>query len=115
MVSMKPGMNRRERRYFAVGAIGVLLASVVLAKAHVAAVDRQFQPGGAAPGLRINVNTADLSTLSLLDQIGPERARQIVAYRDENGPFQSYPELMRVSGIGRKTIEGLVEQVCFDD
>ena len=107
-------MTREERRFFTVGLVGVLLAGVMLAKAHVAGVDRQF---GAVetPGLRINVNTADVGTLSLLDQIGPERARQIVAYRAENGPFRSYPELMRVSGIGRKTVEGLVEQVCFED
>ena len=107
------GIELQESRSFRVAAVGVLLAGVVLAKAHVSAVDQQF--GGAEPGLRVNVNTADVATLGLLSQIGPERARQIVAYREEHGPFQSYPQLMRVSGIGAKTVEGLVEQVCFHD
>ena len=107
-------LTRSERRSFLVGAFGLLLAVVLLARYQVSTVDRQYAPA-ALPGIRVNVNTADLHTLALLNQIGPERARQIILHRDQHGPFRAFPDLMRVHGIGRKTVEGLVDQVRFSD
>ena len=103
---------RGERRTFLLGGLGLLFAAVLLAKTHVLQVDRQYreEPIESVP---VNVNTADSETLSLLGRIGPERAKRIVAHRDENGPFRSYPDLMRVSGIGRKTVEDLAGRVSF--
>ncbi len=107
-------LSRGERRSFLVGAIAVLCAGVLLAQLHVCGVDRQYR-APAVTGVLVNVNTADLEALSLLYQIGPERARRIVAYREAHGPFRSFPDLLRVEGIGVKTVEGLVGQVCFSD
>lgn len=101
-----------ERRVFALGGLGLLLTAVFLAKAHVFQVDRQYRSDPVA-GIAVNVNTADTETLSLLRHIGPERARRIVQHREQHGPFRSYPDLMRVSGIGRKTVEEIIGQVSF--
>ncbi len=101
-----------DRRVFLLGGLGLLLATVFLAKAHVFQLDRQYRPEPIS-GLAVNVNTADPDTLALLHQIGPERARKIVEHRELHGPFRSYPDLMRVTGIGRKTVEGIVGQVSF--
>lgn len=107
-------LRRRERRAFLVGAFAILLTAALLARYHVSSVDSQYQPD-QLPGLRVNVNTANQATLALLDQIGPERARLIVEFRETNGPFRTYPDLLRVRGIGRRTVEGLVDRICFED
>jgi competence protein ComEA len=38
-----------------------------------------------------------------LPGIGEQVAKRIVAYREENGPFESTKELMNVRGIGEKS------------
>ena len=48
----------------------------------------------------MDLNTADAETLAELPGIGPELARRIVEYREENGPFEMLEGLMEVSGIG---------------
>ena len=55
----------------------------------------------------IDINTADEALLRQLPGIGPSLAARIVAYRTENGPFQSVEELTRVSGIGSQTLEAV--------
>ena len=49
--------------------------------------------------LRININTADIKTLVSLPGIGEARARDIIAYRNENGAFESTEDIKKVSGI----------------
>lgn len=103
---------RVDRRLQALGVLGLLFAMYLLARTHVRLIEQQYRlPSGT--GVRIDVNRADAATLALLDQIGPERARRIVEWRDRNGPFRSFPDLMRVSGIGPATVEGLVGKICF--
>lgn len=54
---------------------------------------------GSSSDGRVNLNTADETELSTLTGIGPSRARAIIAYREENGPFRSIEDIMNVSGI----------------
>jgi competence protein ComEA len=57
----------------------------------------------AAP---VDINTADAKTLAKeLKGIGTDRAEAIVQYRKENGPFRSIDDLVKVKGIGKKTVE----------
>ena len=57
----------------------------------------------AAP---IDINTADANTLaSTLTGIGAAKAEAIVAYREANGPFKKLGELVKVKGVGEKTVE----------
>lgn len=53
----------------------------------------------------ININQADVATLATLNGIGESKAEAIVAYRSENGPFQSVEDLANVKGIGARTVE----------
>ncbi|MEW6540468.1 MAG: helix-hairpin-helix domain-containing protein [Bacillota bacterium] len=68
-------------------------------------------PGGSASAgagdSRININTADRAELENLPGIGPALAERIIRYREQNGPFVSVDDLMNVSGIGEKRLEGL--------
>ena len=60
---------------------------------------------------KININTADATTLQTLPGIGPQKADAIIRFREENGPFKKIEDLMKVSGIGEKTFEKLKEQI----
>ncbi len=58
---------------------------------------------------RVNINTADRRTLETLPGIGPSLAQRIIDYRAANGSFKSVEDLLKVSGIGSKTLERLKE------
>lgn len=60
---------------------------------------------------RVNINTADAAALDTLAGVGPAVAARIIAWREQNGPFRSVDELLSVSGIGPKTLEGMRDQV----
>ena len=63
----------------------------------------------------VNINTADLETLQTLPMIGPARAQKIIAYREENGPFTSLSDLMKVSGIGQSVYHTIQSKICLED
>ena len=50
-----------------------------------------------------------------MEGIGPALARRIIAYREENGPFQTIDELDNVKGIGPSLIENIRYLVCTED
>ncbi|MBE3550610.1 MAG: helix-hairpin-helix domain-containing protein [Brockia lithotrophica] len=62
-----------------------------------------FEGENRAEQLRVNLNTASVEELTRLPGIGPTRAQEIVAYREEHGPFRSVDEVQNVAGIGPKT------------
>lgn len=54
----------------------------------------------------VNINTADAAVIaSSLKGIGQTKAEAIVAYREANGPFKAADDLLKVKGIGEKTLE----------
>ncbi|MCF8563312.1 helix-hairpin-helix domain-containing protein [Alicyclobacillus tolerans] len=52
------------------------------------------------PSQPIDLNTADISTLETVPEIGPSRAQAIAAYRTSHGGFHTVGELRQVRGIG---------------
>ena len=58
---------------------------------------------------RVNINAASKEQLESLPGIGAVKAQNIINYRQQNGPFQSIDNLLEVSGIGDKTLEGIRE------
>ena len=80
--------------------------STAIAAASSGAGGSFSAPGTGVDGM-LNLNSADSSALQSLPGIGPVTADKIVKDREERGPFSSVEDLMRVSGIGQKRVEGL--------
>lgn len=54
---------------------------------------------------KINLNKATATEISQLKGIGMKYAERIVEFRDKNGPFKHVEDLLKVPGIGQKTLE----------
>jgi competence protein ComEA len=69
--------------------------------------------GGSAKasGGKVDLNTATVADLDTLPGVGPATAAKIIADREENGPFRTPEDLMRVPGIGAKRFESLKDLV----
>lgn len=59
----------------------------------------------------ININTADQTMLESLPGIGPTKAKAIVDFRQKNGSFKRIEDLLKVPGIGPKTLDGIRDQI----
>lgn len=68
-----------------------------------------------APVGEINVNNADLETLTKLPGIGEKLAQAIIDEREANGPFYYPEDLTAVSGIGDKKLEAIRELIGLAD
>jgi len=53
----------------------------------------------------VELNTASRELLTYVSGVGPKLARNIVAFRDDHGPFASRKQLKKVSGLGPKAFE----------
>lgn len=54
---------------------------------------------------RIDINSASWVEWTQIEGIGDATANKIIADRESNGAFQSIDDLLRVKGIGSKTLE----------
>ncbi len=53
-------------------------------------------------GVGVDLNTASVQLLSHVAGLGPAVAKNVVAYREENGKFKSRKELLKVAKLGPK-------------
>ncbi len=56
----------------------------------------------------IDINHADITTLSQLPSIGKSKAESIVKYRSEHGTFKNIADLSKVKGIGKSIINKIL-------
>ncbi len=92
---------------------GVILLSVMLFETWEKSMHREkFEvhdnPEALPVPTRIDINTAPEHELVFLPGIGQARAKDIVRYRRENGPFESVEQLKEIRGIGQSTLEDIL-------
>jgi DNA uptake protein ComE-like DNA-binding protein len=112
-----------QRRGVTVITVVVLLVAIVrLASNRQFVPDPQpLEPARAAElADRIDPNTADAATLSVLPMIGPKRAAEIVAFREsalarrpDRPPFRSAADLLAIRGFGATTVRQLEPYLLF--
>ncbi len=73
----------------------------------------QAKPDAAKAGV-VNINTATVAELQTLPGIGETRAKAIIAYREQHGPFEAVTQLRSISGIGEKTYKKLESKITVN-
>ncbi|WLR44008.1 helix-hairpin-helix domain-containing protein [Bacillus carboniphilus] len=61
----------------------------------------------------ISINDATEAELEQITGVGPSKAKAIIKYREENGPFNQIEDLLQVSGIGEKSLEKMKDQITI--
>lgn len=62
---------------------------------------------------KVNINTASKEELMSLNGIGEATADKIIAYREENGKFNSIEDIQNVKGIGEAKFNNIKENICI--
>lgn len=62
---------------------------------------------------KISINNATIEELMTLPGIGEAKAKEIVNYRETNGPFQDINDLMNVPGIGESLFVKIQEDITL--
>jgi len=92
------------------------LARVLIDGERIAVVRGDTTAAGAvasAATATVSLNSATAEQLATLPRIGPQLAARIVEWRQAHGGFRSVDQLLQISGIGAKTLEGFREQVTL--
>ena len=63
---------------------------------------------------RVILNLATGDELTKLPRVGPKRAENIIALRQKVGRFKQPTDLLRVKGIGRKTLQLMLPKLVVD-
>ena len=60
---------------------------------------------------KININTADISQLMELEEIGEKKALAIIEYREKNGKFRIPEEITNVNGISEGILRKNIDRI----
>jgi competence protein ComEA len=71
--------------------------------------------GEAASPQKVDINRAEAWLLAALPGIGETRARAIIDYRRQHGPFRDINELLQVPGIGDATLQGIGDLITVSE
>jgi competence protein ComEA len=69
--------------------------------------------GGSGGGL-INLNSASVAELEELPRIGAALAERIVAWRGDNGPFQSVEDVQKVKGVSASVYDEIKNLISIE-
>lgn len=86
-----------------------------VASGSAAPTDTGGAPGAASSGAagKVNLNTATSEELQTIKGVGPATAQKILDYRAAHGRFTSVDELLKIDGIGAKTLEKIRPEVTI--
>ena len=108
-------LSHAQLTVFIFGLVFVALAFVIAAISPVSHESLMSSSDATLPQgvhIPININTADIDTLCLLENIGETRAQSIIDYRNTEGCFEAKEDIMNVYGIGEKTFAKIENYIC---
>jgi comEA protein len=73
------------------------------------------EKGELALPQKVDLNRAGEWLLQALPGIGEGRARLIVDYRTQNGPFRSVDDLLKIAGFGKSVVDKLRSYATVED
>ena len=104
----------RREHLVVLWALGAVLTAAVLVRWGWRSgwwVPRARLEAGSLPEYRIDLNRAGEAELMLLPGIGEVKARRIVTYRREHGPFGRLEDLLAVEGISESVLQRITPYV----
>jgi len=70
--------------------------------------------GNNGKNAKVNINTADVDELDTLPGIGEATAKDIIAYREKNGPFTKIEDIMNVPRIKQNRFESIKDFITVE-
>lgn len=61
----------------------------------------------------MDLNSATAEQLQTLPGIGPKLAKRIISYRDANGGFRDFSELLNIEGLGKARVESILPLITL--
>jgi competence ComEA-like helix-hairpin-helix protein len=104
-VSFVAMSSRTSRPGTGVKALHFPQAAAVATILLLASVATLSAPKKTLPSHRIDLNRATLAQLERLPDIGPVKARAILRFRQDSGPFERVDDLLAVRGISRRRLD----------
>jgi competence protein ComEA len=92
---------------------GLLLIACMIGFSPVLSVAAEGEPKANAAVAKINVNTANSKELQRLPEVGKVTAERIIEYRTTVKPFAAPEDLLKVKGIGAKTLDKIRDLITF--
>jgi len=68
---------------------------------------------GFAENGKVDINTATMKTLTMLEGIGEVLAERIVVFRQENGFFKDIASIKKIKGIGEGKFEKIKDKISL--
>jgi competence protein ComEA len=89
-------------RLMKMGAAAIVLVAIVVAAGGVA-------PAATSSTVKekpelVDINSATAADLEKVPGLGPSLSRRIVEFRDKNGPYSTVEDLLKIQGIGEKSL-----------
>jgi len=96
--------------------VGILLVLFCLALAvpEVRVAAAETAQAASAEVAKVNINTASVKELQGLPGVGQVTAERIVALRTEKGKFRSPDDLLKVKGVGKKSLEKIRDLISIE-
>jgi len=102
-------MNRNgssRRSMSVVTSLCLVAAMFVLALGPtLAAEGKAAKPAADQPSRQIDINKATAVELTAIPGVGSVIAQRIVEFREKQGPYRRVDDLLKVKGIGEKSLE----------
>lgn len=97
----------RARHRFVLSVLVALVLAACLSGAALGAAPPADTGARATTQNPVDINTADVKTLESVPGIGPALAKRIVDFRAEHGSFRRVDDLLKIRGIGEKSLDKL--------